>query len=820
VLIFTSGKWEAPTVAILATVQVFLLSMILGIYVFPELKIGSSPFLLLRDVMSEAPIFNAPNYLEQITGKGLNPLLQNYWMTIHPPTLFLGFSAVTIPFCFAVAGLWKKDFEGWLRPTLPWALFAAGILGTGIVMGGAWAYEALSFGGYWAWDPVENASLVPWLILVAGVHMNLIARSTGYSILGTYIFYALSFFFILYSTFLTRSGILGDSSVHAFTEMGLEWQLIIFMGTYVIINTVQFIKNRKKIPRPDKEEAFHAREFWMFIGALILLFSAGLIIFSTSIPVFNKIFDGIGILLGKDLSGLHRASPEDAMDHYNRFQIWIALFIGILTGLSQFLRFKEKRWDTYKTFFFKHLAIAGSLSILITILINQWLSIQSWQYLALLLSSVFAVICNGDYLISVLRTKLKSAAGTLAHIGFGLMIMGILASGLNQKYISNNAFAMQGIFAENDERLHKNVFLIRGRPMIMDDYVVTYSSDTIIRFDRKYTIQFVKFDPSSQDVLDSFSLQPYITYNQELTEMVNPNPDTKRYLNRDIFSHITSVPPEHQSSELARQIEDSLQYEQTTIRLGEPLLLDQAILFLDSIDLDPVHDVYIREPEDYVMGLHLTAWDSNSRESHYLNPVIAIKQNRFIYNYPAQVNDLRLRIRLTEESLDQILMLDQNIKFTSFRQKDGDAFEYNGYKITVSGFDRNPKLPAYSPMDGDIAVAVQLRIQSPEGKSGMSKPIFLIRDNRTYIVKDLQPGLGLSTRFVSIDPATGTLELEIGQIAVDSLTIPIEMAEDVPRNDYIVLEAIEFPGINLFWLGTSLMMLGMLLGMVRRMKLI
>ncbi|MDV7399460.1 cytochrome c biogenesis protein CcsA, partial [Arthrospira platensis SPKY1] len=98
-------------------------------------------------------------------GSGLNPLLQNYWMTIHPPTLFLGFASTAIPFAYAIAGLWTKEHQAWLKPALPWALFSGAILGTGILMGGAWAYEALSFGGYWAWDPVENMSLVPWLIL-------------------------------------------------------------------------------------------------------------------------------------------------------------------------------------------------------------------------------------------------------------------------------------------------------------------------------------------------------------------------------------------------------------------------------------------------------------------------------------------------------------------------------------------------------------------------------------------------------------------------------------------------------------------------------
>jgi cytochrome c-type biogenesis protein CcmF len=121
-------------------------------------------------------------------GQGLNALLQNYWMVIHPPILFLGFSSTVVPFAFAIAGLWKRQFGDWTRAALPWTLFSACVLGTGIMMGAAWAYEALSFGGYWAWDPVENASLVPWLVMIAGLHTMVIYNATGHSLRATYFF--------------------------------------------------------------------------------------------------------------------------------------------------------------------------------------------------------------------------------------------------------------------------------------------------------------------------------------------------------------------------------------------------------------------------------------------------------------------------------------------------------------------------------------------------------------------------------------------------------------------------------------------------------
>ena len=153
-------------------------------------------------------------------------------------------------------------------------------------MGGAWAYEALTFGGYWAWDPVENMSLVPWLILVAGVHAHLIARNTGRAIKSTYIYYSLGFILILYSTYLTRSGVLGDTSVHAFTEMGLELQLIFMVLFFTLLALGLFISRSKDMPVHEKEESIYSREFWMFVGALVLLFSGIIIAASTSLTSY------------------------------------------------------------------------------------------------------------------------------------------------------------------------------------------------------------------------------------------------------------------------------------------------------------------------------------------------------------------------------------------------------------------------------------------------------------------------------------------------------------------------------------------------------
>ena len=240
-------------------------------------KLGNNPFVLLREHpdFANLPFIKMPDYLARIKdGRGLNPLLQNYWMTIHPPTLFLGFASTVVPFAFAIAGLLRKKFSEWIKPALPWTFFGVMILGTGILMGAAWAYESLSFGGFWAWDPVENASLVPWMTLVGLAHVMLIYKHRKRSLISNYILAIATFFFILYSTFLTRSGILGNSSVHAFTDLGMSGHLLIYMLFFLVLSAFLLIKNYNALKESHEEEHLSSREFWMFIGSLVFFLSA------------------------------------------------------------------------------------------------------------------------------------------------------------------------------------------------------------------------------------------------------------------------------------------------------------------------------------------------------------------------------------------------------------------------------------------------------------------------------------------------------------------------------------------------------------------
>ena len=188
-IIRKAGFWESPVMVTICMVQVFLVSMVLGVNIF-EYKIGTNPFVLLREHpdMANLPFIKMPDYLQRIDdGRGLNPLLQNYWMVIHPPVLFLGFASTLIPFAFAMAGLMSGKVKEWTAVAIPWSFFGIMALGTGILMGAAWAYEALSFGGFWAWDPVENASLVPWLTFVGAGHVMMINRKNGSTLISSFL---------------------------------------------------------------------------------------------------------------------------------------------------------------------------------------------------------------------------------------------------------------------------------------------------------------------------------------------------------------------------------------------------------------------------------------------------------------------------------------------------------------------------------------------------------------------------------------------------------------------------------------------------------
>ncbi|WP_273445023.1 cytochrome c biogenesis protein CcsA [Neolewinella agarilytica] len=825
VLMVTARRWERPVMTVLCSVQVIIVSMILGVHFGVGdwvLKLGSSPMLLLRETI-EAPIFQQADYVSLLKGSGLNPSLQNYWMTIHPPTLFLGFASTVVPFAFAVAGLWTGQHKEWLKPALRWSLFSAGILGIGILMGAAWAYEALNFGGYWAWDPVENTSLVPWLLLVAGLHTNLISRATGQGIRATYLFYLFTFVMIIYSTFLTRSGVLGDTSVHAFTEMGLEAQLLFFLGFYGLGSIGLMAWRWRSIPVPEKEESLSSREFWMFIGSLVLFMSAVLITGSTSLPVYNEIREYFNPLF----DGLSLTDPED---HHNRFQIWIGIFIGVLSGIAHFLRWRERDFSKHIRSFLLHSGGAVAGALFCSWLTLLWIDAGPWQWKLMLFSGWFAVWTNADYLIRFISKDVKVFGSSLSHIGFGIMLIGILASGANKRIISQNQFLMEGL-SDDEELVRTTVILIKDEPMVMENYELTLRGDSIHGYNRTYQVDYKQRDEAG-NVVEEFQLEPNILYDKTFEKIAITNPSTKHYWNKDVFTVIMSLPEEEQSIKAKEAKEDSLKYRvypmtvgdsfafKDTLKIREPdtFMIRNFALSLTDFKRVPTHPEYVAEAGDIGVGATVLIQRGRDTET-YQKEVALVLREGLLYHYPAQINEIATRIKIDESVFDQLLVAEEELDYEEFVLKPGSTFTVGDKRLTFRSFKPQPEVDHYAPREGDIAVSAVIDITAPDGTTGTMEPVFIIRDKTPSRIRDEHRELGLFSNLVNLNPETSEATLLIAEAPPrGELKIPVAVATNSSRSDWLALQAIEFPGINLFWFGTIAMLLGLLISMIIRIR--
>jgi cytochrome c-type biogenesis protein CcmF len=606
--------WEAPVMTVISFAQFFLGMMILGIYIF-DARIGSSPFTLTRNEI-EGPIFSQANYLSFIKdGVGLNVLLRNYWMVIHPPILFLGFASTIIPFAFAYAGIQTKRFGDWVKPVLPFALFSACVLGVGIMMGGKWAYESLSFGGYWAWDPVENASLVPWLILIAGLHTMVIYKATGHSLRASYLFAFLSFIFILYSTFLTRTGILSDTSVHAFTldtetKKVTYTMLILLLSAFTIPALVLFFKYYKQIPSVNKEERTDSREFWMFIGAIVFFLSGLFISAKTSVPVYNAIFN------------TSIAPPEDVEFSYNKVMVLVAFILGLLTAITQYFKYKS----TPSKYILKKIAVPTLLAAIVTALMaifypitysKQGAGFLGAIYIALF-AAIYAVIANAAYIWIGLNGKLKTAGGSIAHLGFAVMILGMLISSGNKKTISDNRVTGINIPFGKDEKGKgedplENLTMIRDVPTRMLDYAVTYTGDSAGK--EKGRI-FNRFNFVKKDNSETFTLMPDVYVGKD--EIRSSNPGTKRYLTKDIYTYITYKDPSAGEPDTAK-------FTIKELAEGDTAFYSKGYLILNRVIKNPNNNKYHFKPTDAALMADITLVGKDSM--HYkASPLIQIDE--------------------------------------------------------------------------------------------------------------------------------------------------------------------------------------------------
>jgi cytochrome c-type biogenesis protein CcmF len=618
ILLRTAKGWLSPVMAVVMLSQVALTSMLLGVKIF-SYKLGSSPFELLRNVMANAPIFKAADYLSKVKdGNGLNPLLQNYWMVIHPPTLFFGFATTVVPFAYAIASLWRKDFKEWLKPALPWALISVMVLGAGIIMGGFWAYESLSFGGYWAWDPVENASLVPWLILIAGVHVMIIHKSTGNSYIVALGLIIATFLLVLYATFLTRSGVLGNSSVHSFTDLGMSGQLLVFLLVFVVLSIVLIAMRWRLMPRSAKDEEIYTREFWMFIGSLVLVISAFQVILTTSIPVFNKLFSA------------NLAPPADVIGHYNKWQMPMAIIIGILTAVASLLKYKKNTNEALKK-----IGLYAAISLLITVVLYYAFSLENYIYLGLLFAGVYGIVTNLILLIPFLKGKIRLAGSSVAHIGFGVLLIGVLVSSANKQVISINESGSALNPEFNNKENVENIYLERGKPNKMGDYIITYVKDSVQWVNTYYQVNYKKLNKQGE-VDYEFNLYPNGQINPKFGLVANP--DTRHYWGHDVFTYVSSVPSGKAESKYINE-------KTHMVAPGDTLYTNNAYVILQGINSNTDANNIDMKNFQVLLGAELKVYTLD--KVYDAMPLYGVKDNSAT-SYEALVEEAKLKFKFVE----------------------------------------------------------------------------------------------------------------------------------------------------------------------------
>lgn len=810
ILLLTARKWENLTMVVVASIQVLLASMLLGIFIL-DFRIGNSPFTLIRELPENIglPWTTMSDYLLKIPtfqdGRGLNPLLQNYWMTIHPPTLFLGYASTIVPFAFAIAGLWSGKFKEWVRPAIPWAYFSVAILGIGILMGGAWAYEALSFGGFWAWDPVENASLLPWLTIVGAAHVMIINQRKNKSLYTAIVLTVITYGLVMYASFLVHSGVLGDTSVHSFTGNGLmkqhlfilltivsvttalllfrkrlkytfwaitaamiavgwifpDTQIAIIVGFLVMCFIMIIVSYRRYFPKPDKEEPLLSREFWMFIGSLVLLLSAGQIALETSKPIWNilaqpfsgplmDLYNLTNIEGFRSLAEGKLAAHSDRLASFNKWQVPFAFIVTFLIGFAQFFRYGKNKFKP----FLKNISVSLFIALVVAVFAAFKLGYTQDEFalIVLLFTTVFAVAANFTYLLRFAKGKFDAAGGSIAHIGFALLLLGALISTSRSVKISENTSRYDIEQLNEDFKNNEDILLFHNDTVVMGPYFVSYRGREKKGINVYYQVDYFSKIPRSYQAGDLVVARGAIF---KAVDDHTPGPD---FIMDKAHWDLVEDPRGIAIDEVGNW---------SQFKPGEKLFALHP-----HIQLNPKFG-NVAEPStkrywDHDIYTHVK-WaelEVDSDATGYRTPVeleLAVGDSAFIGSTQIRLN----RLSVVPDSLKDKYMVGVN----------------------------------------DLAVRAEIGVKDAQGEVYLSEPLYILRDSVMHVPDPvIQDETGLRINFEKIDPKTGKHQFKIAERVSN-------------RKEFIVLQAIEFPMINVLWIGCIVMFIGSVMGIRHRIRL-
>ncbi len=440
-------------------------------------------------------------------GRGLNPLLENLWIVIHPPILFLGFASTAVPFAHAFSGLLRKDHDRWTKVALPWTLFSSAVLGFGITLGGFWAYETLGWGGFWGWDPVENSSFIPWLFAVASIHTLLVQRRTGGFKRANFIMGMMPFLLVLYSTFLTRSGVLGDTSVHSFVKPGM-WVyvlLVVFIAFFSILGFGLYLLRVRNIPKERINYTLTSREFALFLGASALVVIAGFTLIGTSAPLITNLIKG-------------KPSAIDT-SYYLKTNLPLAIFMAAMIGLGQLFWWKRSNSQTL----LRTIQLPFVASTIVTAIVI-FAGMHDIGMILFFIASSFAFFVNLEIAYKIAKGNPKFLGASLSHIGVAILFVGIIASSRYDKHVTltlpenqpAKAFGYEltytGPTQVDNEKTAYNVTVQSGTssfnaPLVM--YASSYNDGAIMR--HPYIFSLVNYDAFTHPRLLAFIASNMLT---------------------------------------------------------------------------------------------------------------------------------------------------------------------------------------------------------------------------------------------------------------------------------------------------------------------
>jgi len=714
-------------------------------------------------------------------GQGLNPLLQNPWMVIHPPVMFLGYASLGVPFAFAMAALWMRRWDEWTRASLPWVLLSVGTLGTAIMMGGYWAYETLGWGGYWGWDPVENASLVPWLATVALAHGMLLQRGRDRFRRINLLMASAAYLLVVYATFLTRSGVLSDFSVHSFVDLGITGWLVFVMVFFLVLTIGMFAWRWRQIPAERGSESGLSRTVFLVLAVALLSVIGLVVAFGTSAPLITRLW----------------GEPQQVMpDFYNRVSRWLAIGLAVILGSVPLLGWQRAAKGAGIRLLATLIAAIGLTGLAFV------LGARQPVLLLYLLATLFALVANVWATVEKIQAhRLRHAGGPIAHVGIALMLI---------------AFATTG-WLDREQKIR----LFKDRPTEVLGYQMTFKGiemDRRMRNDMKVEVT----TPSGSTSL----LRPKMWINRKSNQLV-ANPDIRTFVAMDLYL----APIEYDPGDGAQASGASIE-----LSRGQPVSYRDWTFTLRSFDLARESDM----ANNVTNGMANSTGNSKASsttgntagstadntassmsvgvlidvehqgsEVAQMEPVFVISEQGSRSEAKAIPGASGGRLRLQALDVDngrarvELLGLGGGVAQTATLHK-GESMTYGDVRLTFDDFD----LSDFDPEAGRINFGVVVQAEV-DGTSAEVVPHYKVGEGGHVEITEAEiPGTGgIALGLGRIDAENGTVELVVHDPN-------LAVAPTEPPS--LVLDVSIKPLISLVWIGTLLTLAGTLMALLLR----